>query len=614
MTVTCRLIASLIVLALPLSIVHSAPLPDSAKLLSPDTLLMLSVNDLQQARAQFEKTRWFDLYKDPAMQPFIEKAKSLLNDSVKDEEDELLRLIVQSKTLPSGRVLMAMSLPGKTDSFTPEPTFLLLAQWGDKITQIRDAMDKRLQKQIDNGAHRKIEPYRGFEIITLLTPQTAQPEDEEDDAEEEKIESEPDRDYYCFFDDNVVYSSNLESLQFMLAQLKNAQSRTLADDSEYQKNRRAVGPVYDAELYLNLKLLLEKAFTDNDPEERNQTKKNFEAMGLNGLSCLSASIAIAPKSGTSMSGKVLLATNGSRRGILKMLELSPKAFSAPSFINPQACQVFSANLNIPAATEELFKMLSAMNPMFAAAMNSPLTPPQDDGSAGVILKDDLLDNLGERLIYAGTVETDTTNTEGFRQEQLFAIAVRDAERLGRAIAGIHTHFLSGQKAELRREYLGHTLYSIPLAQLFMPGADLGETPENTMAVAVTQTHLLLGNQKAVEKAIQQQTQLQVKPLADTEWFRKALAVIPSDAGSISIDNMQLVGKHSWTALKQRKLDGLIDIDIDNEQLNSFLSACESLPEFEQVKQYFGIHLGWIITRPDGFYLEMMDIPAPTESR
>ena len=80
MTVSTRLIAVLIFLALLPALVHSAPLPDSAKLLPPDTLLMLTLNDFQQIRTQFEKTRLYELYKDPTMQPFIEKMKSLLDD------------------------------------------------------------------------------------------------------------------------------------------------------------------------------------------------------------------------------------------------------------------------------------------------------------------------------------------------------------------------------------------------------------------------------------------------------------------------------------------------------------------------------------------------------
>jgi len=608
MTVSIRFFAVLIILALLPALAHSAPLPDSAKLLPPDTLLMLTLNDFQQIRTQFEKTRLYELYKDPTMQPFIEKMKSLLDESVQDEEDELIRLIVQSKMLPTGRLFLAMTLPAETEAMDFEPGFILLAQWGDKITQVRTAMDKGLQKKIDNGSHKKVERYRGFDIITLLTPQNTDAE-LEDEESSEIIKLEPSEDHYCFFDDSVVYSSDLATLQFTLAQLKNAQSKTLSDETEYQKARRAVGPTYDVEVYLNIKLLLDKMLIDSDPEETAQTKKYLEAMGLDGLSCVSAACAIAPKSGTTAWSKALLVTNGTRRGILKMLELSPKPFRAPLFVNPQASSIMSANLNIPAAANELFKMLATLNPMFAAAMNSPLTPPQDDGSAGVILKDDLLDNLGDQVIYGATLETDSTKEEGFTQEQLFAIAVRDAERLNRAIAGVHTHFLAAQKPELRREYLGQTLYTIPLAGL-MPGAAIPDNAENTMAIAVTQTHLLLGGQTAVEKAIQRQTQPQAKPLTEAEWFRRAMTAIPSDAGLVSVDNMQLLGKHSWTYLKKGVLNSLVDFSVENDTIDGLLPAFGLLPEFEKVQQYFGIHVGWIITRPDGFFLEMTDIPAP----
>jgi hypothetical protein len=598
---------------------ETAPLPDSAKLLGPETLFMLSVNNLTQARAELEKTRLYDLYKDPAMQPFIEQIKRRMNEEVQKQTDDLLRLMAQSEVLPSGRVLLAMSLPEGEQAWEFEPRFAALVQWGEKIAPVREAIEKGIEKQIADGAHKKVERYRGAEIITVLTPAEApdpdfEDEDEVGDEDGEVVPDEPEQSHCCFIDDMTLFSNDLKTLQFMIAQHGGAQSRTLADDAEYQKARRAVGPAYDAELYVNIKLLLDKLFAEGDPEEIAEVRKTFATLGLDGLSCVAAAADLAPKAGTTLSVKTLLATGSPRRGILKMLELSPKPFRPPLFVDPLTTDVSFINLNIPAAADELFRILAAMNPMFAATMSNPITPPQADGAAGVILKDDLLDNLGDQIVYYQSFQNDPAKAGGFATEQVFAIAVRDAERLNRAVAALHSQFIAAQKPDLQREYLGQTLYVIPMLDLFMPEMETDGTQGNPMAVTITQTHLLVGARNALEKAIQRQTQPQTQPLADTAWFRRGMTALPADAGAGSVENVNLRLTHLWTAVKSGKLFGLIEIGFaDDETLKPFLEVLSLLPEYEKVQRHFGINTGWVRMRPDGFLMEMIDIPAPESS-
>lgn len=600
---------------------ETAPLPDSAKLLPAETLFMLSVNNLAQARAELEKTRLYELYKDPAMQPFIEQIKRRMNEEVQKQTDDLLRLMAQSEILPSGRVLLAMSLPEGEQAWESEPRFAALVQWGEKIAPVREAIEKGVEKQIADGAHKKIDRYRGAEIITVLTtPEKPDPgfEDEDEDGgeDDELVPAEPEQNHCCFIDDMTLFSNDLEMLQFMIAQHGGAQSRTLADDAEYQKARRAVGTNADAELYVNLKLILNKLFIAGSPEENEEARKNIAALGLDGLSCLSAAAKAAPKAGTTLAVKTLLATESPRRGILKMLEVSAKPFRPPLFVDPQAAEIMFVNLDIPAAADELFRILAAMNPMFAATMNNPITPPQADGSAGIVLKTDLLDNLGDQIVVYTTFQSDPAKEEGFTSEPVAAIAVRDAERLNRAVAALHSQFIAAQQPDLQREYLGHTLYVIPLLGMFMQEMDAGDSQEGTIAAAITQTHLLLGGLHAVEKALQRQTQAQAQSLADTAWYRQGMAATPPEAGVVAVENINLQFKYLWDTLQSGKLSGLVEFDIDvegDETVKPFLELFSLLPEYEKVQKYFGIHLGWVRVQPEGFLMEMMDIPAPTAS-
>ena len=123
-----------------------------------------------------------------------------------------------------------------------------------------------------------------------------------------------------------------------------------------------------------------------------------------------------------------------------------------------------------------------------------------------------------------------------------------------------------------------------------------------------------GARNALEKAIQRQTQPQTQPLADTAWFRRGMTALPADAGAGSVENVNLRLTHLWTAVKSGKLFGLIEIGFaDDETLKPFLEVLSLLPEYEKVQRHFGINTGWVRMRPDGFLMEMIDIPAPESS-
>jgi hypothetical protein len=581
----------------------SAVLPDSAALLGPDTIFMASVNNVRQVLEQAKKTRLYGLYRDPSMQSFFEKLKTQLEPLVQEQDNELLSLMVRDKVYPTGRVLLAVNVPQGKPLWVSESSVLGLVQWGEHSQQVRELFEKGFQKEIEQGAHRSVQRYRDYEIITMLQPA----EMPEPTGPAETLEpAEPSATYYCFFEDSLLVSDNLETLQFVLAQLSGARSRTLADEADYQRSRRAVGPVYDVECYVNLKGLLERAFLSGDKESSGEMQKELSALGVDGVSGLSMAIAVAPSAETNISVKAMLTVPGPRRGLLKMFELVGKPFRPPVFVDPQAGQIAYVNLDIPAAGEELFRMLSSISPMFAAMLNNPITPPQADGSPGVILKEDVLDTLGDQLISAGTVQADPTQESGFREETLMAVAVRNAERLNRAVAAMHSQFLAAGRPELQREYLGYTLYSIPLGEMFI--AESGtQTPE--LALAVTQTHLLWGAQPAVEKAIQRLNQPRAESLGEKAWYRRAASRIPSEAGLGAMENMQLVGQPFWALLKSGKWSDLVELEIENDKARAIIKAFEALPDFERVRSYFGINVSWLRTGPDGFLMEAIDLPA-----
>ena len=66
------------------AVIQANPLPKTAGLLPPETLLLLETADFQQLKVQFEKTSVYRLYKDPAMAAFVADAKTKLTEKIKN--------------------------------------------------------------------------------------------------------------------------------------------------------------------------------------------------------------------------------------------------------------------------------------------------------------------------------------------------------------------------------------------------------------------------------------------------------------------------------------------------------------------------------------------------
>ena len=124
----------LMLLSAPAS-VSAIELPKTAKLVPPETILLADINNFNQLWAQIEKTNFYQLYKDPALAPFIDNFKTKWREKKQESERELIRMIGDAGVLPRGRVAVALVFDKQTPDAN-EPPVLVVARWGDKIDQV----------------------------------------------------------------------------------------------------------------------------------------------------------------------------------------------------------------------------------------------------------------------------------------------------------------------------------------------------------------------------------------------------------------------------------------------------------------------------------------------
>jgi len=615
---------AIVVLWAPISI-KAIDLPDTAKLVPPETILLVDIGNFSQLRTQFEKTNFYKLYKDPAMAAFVEDFKGKWREKVKQMNNELVRTIFDTKILPQGRVGLALVLNEQTKD-TNEPQILFITQWGQSIDKIKEAVDKMVQKAIENGAYRKTEDYRGVNIITIAQQPASTVS-------------------YYFADDCLVGSTNLDILKFISAHIQGATSPTLASYSDYTNIMKATGPYHDIDLYVNLKRAIEITVAEDTTGKAKTTLMN---MGLDNITSLSFSSGIGRKPDSSFCGNALLKIDGAKRGVFKMLDLESAGISPPAFVSASTYSVVFLNLNIKKAYDDLYNILYSFDPQAAALMQMPLVPPSPQGEPGVQLKADIIDHLGSQIVTAQSIEKQSA-TAGAQTppESLVALAVTNRSALEKSLSLVHSKILAPDKPEAKRELLGHTMYLVDISALIPSyGSPSEKTPMQAnppamgavatipkMAFTITDTHLVVGAEAAVEGAIRRLSSPQTASLSSVTWFDKAKSAIPSAVGLTMLQNSAASTEIYWRTLKESVKEGSksastsssgsMTIGIDSKSLFPHVMFPEGerelfnfglLPEFDAVRKYFGLSAFYGVSRPDGFYFEFKYInPGETSN-
>jgi len=359
--------------------VRAGILPDTAKLVPPETILLVDFDDFGRLRTQFEGTNFYKLYKDPAMAAFVDDFKTKWREKIRKPDNELLRVIADIDALPQGRVAAAFVLNEQINKDANEPPLLLITQWGQTIAKIKEAVDKMVEKAIEDGAHRQSEDYRGVSITTIIRKSSAALS-------------------YCFIDDCLIGSMDLDVLRFVIAQIKGADSATLADDADYIATMKAaeLSSQTQIDLYVNIKQIVKIIISEDDT---GKTKTTISNLGLDNVTSFGCSI--GPGSSTTDSkasfGKAFLKVRGEKKGICTMLNIESATLRVPQFIQPSAHSVSFVNLNIKKAYNELGNILNSISPQLAAMMYMPLLPPSPQGEPPLQLKADIVDHLGSQI-------------------------------------------------------------------------------------------------------------------------------------------------------------------------------------------------------------------------
>ena len=599
-------------LAFPPDGIRAAEMPEIARLVPPETVLLINIEDFGRLKAKFEQTSIFKLYKDPAMKAFVEDFKTKWQEKVAESDNELAGIVKDAATLPQGRAAIALVLDEKAMD-ADEPPFMFISEWGDKVGQIRETVDKIVAKGVEEkDARRQTEDYRGVTVTSVTGKSKGALS-------------------YCFLDDCLIASANPETLKFVIAQAKGAGSPTLADDDDYNATLRAVGPsdAGSIDIYVSIKQILK---TVAAKDEAGKIKQIITNLGLDNVTSFGFSIDVAGGAGGTTSGKALLKIDGAKRGLCKLLEVESAAVNVPPFVSSSASAVSFVNLNMSKAFDELIKIATAFSPQMAMMAQMPLAPPSSQGEQPLTLKAGVIDHLGAQIVLAQSLDqssrgaTPAAGQAPVQPDSLVALAVNDRSALERTLSFIHGNMLAPGKPDAKRELLGHTIYLVDLGGLMggmggQPGPGTrspmqaplatGGPQMPKLAFTVTDTHLIFASEDAVEQAIRTLGGGGADSLASAGWFTKAKSSIPSAVGLAGLQDNAASGEFIWSTLRQMKQGtanpgmnpGAALPQMMLSQAGIDLFDFGLLPDFDIVRKYFGLSASYGISRQDGFFFE-----------
>lgn len=614
----------------------AAALLKTADIVPAETFMLLEIADFQRLKEQFKKTNLYKLYKDPAMAPFVTDLKAKLKQQLKGQDDQTINDILNAELLPKGRVALALVLKKQPAETKASLAALLITQWGENLDKAKELVEKLVKKTLEEGQHKKTENYRGITITTIikeLPPKKVQDwvnyNPENKDVPVKTVPQKQGRVirkiHYCFLDDTLLTSNDIDTLKFTIAHIKGATSPALSSDINYAPAMQTTGPYHDIDYYVNIRQLIKTAITE-DKTQKIQTM--ITNLGLDNVTAFAVSIGVARLPESSYCGKAFLKINGQKRGICKIFDLQSNPLRIPAFIPASACSAGFVNLSIKQAYEEIANILASFSPQYAAFMYMPLIPPMQ-GQPGLQIKDDIIDHLGSQIIVTQSINKQSTRTD-LPIDYIAALAVNNRSALERSVSLLYSTMFTPQNPDAVRQLLGHTIYYINLPQFSIvkpnttqiqtqapPASPSPQKPQLLKsAFTITDTHIIFANETTIEKIIRSLSS-NSPSLASVRWFNTAKSAIPGIVGLASLKDDSLAGEFIWKMLKQNQKDGsafmLKNIaPLAGTPVGTMNPDTSLLPEFDAVRKYFGLSTFYGISRQDGFFFEFKNLESNTE--
>ena len=575
----------------------NAAVPPAEKLLPADTLVLLTIPDLDKAIAGAKDFSLAQLWRDPAMKPFADKFELKLRELIGDQEKNFEKDWAEFKPLVTGQVTFAVMRGDWQGEPGSEPEVAVLLDVKDKAKQLRDFIERCEKRDADAGKTIQRETVRGVKFARTV------PKDAGDDAPKKK------QPYVGQSGSLLLISESTKALEKILARQDGA-GAGLDESPEFERARTTVGRDAHAFGWVNIKAFtgvlakLPAPAADGNPLSI-APGRIMEALGLGGLDGIVFAARQAPE-GTQVE-LFVQAPQARRKGLVSIFTPEPKEAGPMPTVGGDVSKFTRIRLDGAKAFATLERILTDLNPQIAGIATLMLENVGKDKDPNFDLRKQIFGNLGADFVTIQKTPRGNDVAALSSPPTLFLIGSPKPEALLQALMTVNP------LPPKEREFLGRKVFSfsgIPGMPALAGGGQL--------SISTTGGYLALSTDTAMlEEALRGEAQ--GKPLRDVPGLADAAAKVGGfNTGWFAYENQSETLRILIETLK--KDPGALEklfaspIPMANAAVPSLqplknLVDFSLLPPFEAIAKYFGYTVQATAATPDGISLKTF-IPVP----
>jgi hypothetical protein len=623
------MLAGLLALATP----ARAAIPPAESLLPADTLLLITVPDFAKMCETTHQLPQVLFWNDPAMKPFHDKFMARWNEKfIAPLEQDLGIKLAEYTGLPQGQLTFAVTQNGWTGGDDPSPGLLLLLDTKGKSDLLKTNLAALRKKWTDAGKPLRNETIRGisFSVVPLSSndiPATLagiipKRKPVQELGKEDKPPS-PCEMVIGQFESLLIVGSSIKAVSPVATRLTGGATPALGDNALFAADRLA--HFRDAPLYygwLNGKTLFDVLAHVPPPEENPDAPspvppipwdKIFGVSGLTGLK--SVSFSYRQSHDGAQADIYLSVPEADRQGIFKIIAAAPKDANPPPFVSADTVKFWRWRMDGQKTWATLQKMLADISPGTLAGLNSVITianATAQQKDPGFDVRKNLLGNLGDDWISCQKAPAGNTLADLDAAPSLFLFAAVNPDQAALAIKNVASISSGQQPATPPRQFMGRTIYTIPLPSRRAATA-------RSLYCTTSEGYVALSTDVSMIEAFLRSSDTKARPLRETAGFADAAQHVGGAGnGLFSYENQRESLRGIFTALKNSPPDsaksanvfGSLPFGAPGNIFGDWMDF-SLLPDFDKVSKYFYFSVSGGSVTADGMSLKVF-APRPPQ--
>ncbi len=586
------------------------------KLLPSDTLVLLTIPDLDKTRNDIKSNPASQLYSEPSMQPFLNKLLGKWNTEVVGPlEKELGIKFSEYFALAKGQFTFAVVRDGWEGQKGQEPAVLLIIDSKDKSADLEKKLAELRKRWVDGGKQVKTEKIRDVDFYTVVIPQgeidkamsnafpSSKKKTGDEDAEDKNADKKPSEVTIGRSGSLLLLGNSKRVFEKVLIKQSGGSLPSLDEVPNYQGTHETLFRDSMFHLWVNVQTFYDLAMKDiaakNPAAEGGpdaamampSPDKIMDALGLRGLKTFAISARLTGEGSTAQFQ--LGVPKDQRKGIFQILTPEAKDSTPPAFVPVDVTKFMRWRLNGQKLWATLESTIAAISPQMGGLLQMTLGAAGKDKDPNFDLKKQLIGNLGDDVISYEKPPTGTSIEQLASPPSIVLIGSPNADQLISAIR-MGTGFLmpaGGGDAPPEREFLGKKIYSLALPS--SPSLDGKRAIEKAIHYVSSGGYVAFSLNPGMVEEYVRSAQGGVRPLSETAGLSEAAQKVGGmSSGLLVYENQTTTARLLVNALRKNPemFDalfagaGMMDDEAKKRRADWFDFSL--LPEFSAIEKYF----------------------------